>query len=79
MQQQKNSQSPKDEILEKGKVMKDGREKYQRKQNLFTKTNDFWKILIRDTIHAFYQNKIAPTLDMLLSKPHMEELCCTRI
>ena len=37
----KNSQSPKDKILEAGKVMKNGRGKYQRKQNLLTKTDDF--------------------------------------
>ena len=48
--------------------MKNDRGKYQRKQNLFSKIDDFWKILIRLTIYGFYQTKIAPTLDMLLSK-----------
>ena len=48
--------------------MKNDRGKYQRKQNLFSKIDDFWKILIRLTIYGFYQTKIAPMLDMLLSK-----------
>ena len=73
----KNNQSPKDKILQKGKVMKIG--EHQRKPNLFTKIDAFWKMLIRHKIYGFYQNKIASTLDMFLSKLHMEEPCCTRI
>ena len=42
--------------------------KYQRNQNRFSKIDDCWKKLIGQTIYGFYQNKIAPALDILLSK-----------
>ena len=73
----KTTKALKIRFYKKGKVMKIG--EHQRKPNLFTKTDDFWKMLIRHTIYGFYQNKIASTLDMFLSKLHMEEPCCTRI
>ena len=50
-----------EKILEQGKVVKSVRGKYQRKQNRFSKIDDFWKNLIRQAIYSFHQNKIAPT------------------
>ena len=69
-----NCQSPKDTFENNGKGCgkRKCNEKQQRaiskKANRFPKIDDFWKSLIRQTIYGFYQNKIVPTLGMLLSK-----------
>ena len=47
-------------ILKQGIVVKNGRGQYQRKQNIFSKIDDFWKNLIWHTIYGFYQHKTAP-------------------
>ena len=52
-------------IVDRGKVLKNGKEKHPREQNCFSKA---WKPLIRKTFYGFYQNKSALTLGMLLSK-----------
>ena len=48
-----------EKIVEQGKVVKSGRGKYNRKQNCFSKKDDFSKNLIRQTVYSFHQKKIA--------------------
>ena len=49
-----------EKIVEQGKVVKSGGGKYNRKQNCFSKKDDFSKKLIRQTVYSFHQNKITP-------------------
>ena len=46
-------------IVEQGKVVKSGRGKCNRKQNYFSKKDDFSKNLIQQTVYSFHQKKIA--------------------
>ena len=46
-------------IVEQGKAVKRGRDKYNRKQNCFSKKDDFLRNLIRQNFYSFHQKKVA--------------------